>query len=167
MEEQGGPRSHRLTVIALIVTVLAGIVVPIALNWWCPPFVATCSQGASAQILSPSFAVDHAQQVTGTSAGVPEEDALWVVLYVRAVDRYYPADLPATIAADGSWSSRLLVGHEDEVGLVGEIFVVSANPQAQAEFRAYLERSLTEGFVGMMGLPAGTRVLDRIAVTRR
>lgn len=112
--------------------------------------------------------VDMTETIIGTVQGLQEGEAIWVVLFIKDVGRYYPQNLPATIEAGGRWSSLAYIGVPSDDGMRFDILAIIANAEAQNAFKAYLaEAGENNNWAGMEVLPQGAVIYDRVTVTRR
>ena len=112
--------------------------------------------------------VSQTETIKGTSQRVPDTSAIWVVVYIPSVGRYYPQNNPADIQANGNWSSVAYIGIPTDVGLKLDIIVVMADKTAQDAFNAYLKNARDKNdYPGLEQLPKGAKIYDRITVTRK
>jgi len=112
--------------------------------------------------------VDPSQMVRGTSRWVPTGQAIWVVVFVQKVGRYYPQNQAADVQANGGWSSITYIGIPSDVGLKFDLIAVLADSEGQAAFNKYLTNARNKSdYAGLEQLPTGATVYDRISVTRK
>jgi hypothetical protein len=112
--------------------------------------------------------VSQAEAVSGRSHAVPPQSAIWVVVLVPEVNRYYPQNEPAVVGANGDWTSATHLGVEGDAGKKFAVLAVVANRDAQGAFRAYLADALkTQRYGGMERIPAGAQTYDQVNVVRR
>lgn len=112
--------------------------------------------------------VEITEMVRGTSQEIPEEHAIWIVIYPHVAGRYYPQNNPADVQADGDWTSLIAIGIEDDVDKKFDIIAALANQEAQDVFNAYLEQAKGKAtWPGLEKLPTGTEIYARITVTRK
>lgn len=112
--------------------------------------------------------VDQTETIKGTSQNIPEGSVIWVVIYLPAVRRYFPQNLPADIQVNGDWSSVVSIGQVGESGLMADIIAVLANKSVQDSFNLYLKDAInTNDFSGLEKLPAGALIYHRISVMRK
>jgi hypothetical protein len=106
--------------------------------------------------------------IRGTSQRIPEGQAIWVVVYPHPVGRYFPQNQAADIQANGDWASLTFIGIEADVGMKFDIIALLVDRKAQEAFAAYLaEAKDKKTWPGLERLPDGTRIYDRITVTRK
>ncbi len=111
--------------------------------------------------------VDLVFSVEGTSQNVPENQAIWVIVYPHEVGLYYPMADCAVTHANGAWTSVAYLGEENDTGKQFDIFAVVANQTAQDELNAYATIcKITGSYSGMGALPVGTVVYDKVTVIR-
>lgn len=112
--------------------------------------------------------VEITEMVRGTSQKIPEEHAIWIVIYPHVAGRYYPQNDPADVQADGDWTSLITIGIEDDVDKKFDIIAVIVNQEAQDVFNVYLEQAKEKAtWPGLEKLPTGTEIYARITVTRK
>jgi hypothetical protein len=112
--------------------------------------------------------VDQTQMVRGTSQAVPEGHAIWVVLYVQKVGRYYPQNQAADVQPNGGWSSMTYIGVPSDVGLKFDLIAVLVDKEGQDAFARYLVNAKNKSdYAGLEQLPNGATVYDRVSVTRK
>jgi hypothetical protein len=112
--------------------------------------------------------VDKMTTVEGTSQNVPDGLVIWVVVFLPAVQRYYPMNDPAVILVNGDWKSQAYIGQDNDSGMKADIYAVLANRDAQDAFRTYLTNAINlQDYSGMPGFPEGSQVFGNISVTRR
>jgi len=105
------------------------------------------------------------ETIRGTSQYVPEEKEIWVVVYVVGY-RYYPAEKPAIVQADGDWSSFVWIGDEDDTNRSMCIIAVLADSTIQAKYDKYIQDSVASGFFpGLEVLEV--KAEDIVSVTRK
>jgi hypothetical protein len=110
--------------------------------------------------------------VEGSYQNMPDDAAIWVLVYVPTAGRYYPHDVPAYSRSDGTWSSPVNLGNDDEF----EIVAALADAEAQEDFQKYHAEAIqTQSWSGFLPaeLPSGLVIPDRsgdnsarIAVTK-
>jgi hypothetical protein len=114
--------------------------------------------------------VEIKEVVTGTSQSIPAEQKIWVVIYNHAVSRYYPQDRPGDVQANGNWASATAFGVPTDKGkkLKFDVLAVTVDKNAEAEFENYLSRArTTNDYAGLVQLPKGANILDRLTVSRK
>lgn len=112
--------------------------------------------------------VETKQMVRGTSRGVPTGQAIWVVVFVHDVTRYYPQNQFADVQANGGWSSMTSIGIPTDVGLKFDLIAVLADSEGRTAFNNYLINAKNKNdYPGLEQLPPGVTVYDRISVTRK
>jgi hypothetical protein len=104
--------------------------------------------------------------VEGSSKNLSTEQTIWVAIIPEDKALYYPQNGPANVQADGSWiSPSVFLGDQSDVGIKRfEILALVADQRAQQQLAAYLGE---EKFPGLVELPQGTIVVDRITVLRK
>lgn len=108
------------------------------------------------------------QMTRGTSRAVPTGQAIWVVVFVQKVGRYYPQNQAADVQPNGGWSSMTYIGIPSDVGLKFDLIAVLADSEGQAAFNKYLTNARNKSdYAGLEQLPIGVTVYDRISVTRK
>jgi PKD repeat protein len=114
-----------------------------------------------------SLKTAHIQQtITGTAKNIPNGYNLWILVYPYPAHRYYPQSGKMTIQ-NGKWSIPIYIGVSDNVGVKFNILAVLANKQANDKFKAYIQTGeKTNNWPGMVGIPSGSKVYDKITVTR-
>jgi hypothetical protein len=145
-----------LITIALALALLAGCTLP-------PP-------KPNVKITQPveGGSVDQTQMVRGTSQAVPEGQAIWVVLYMQKVGRYYPQNQAADVQPNGGWASMSYIGIPSDVGLKFDLIAVLVDKDGRAAFDKYLVNAKNKSdYAGLEQLPNGATVYDRVSVTRR
>lgn len=110
--------------------------------------------------------VDLREIIRGTSQRIPEEYAIWVVVYAG---NYYPQGDTAAVQANGDWSSVCHIGREEDVGKKFDIIAVLVNKNVQYTFHAYVtQQTTTNGtWPGFESLPDGAVEYDFVTVTRK
>lgn len=112
--------------------------------------------------------VDPAQMVRGTSQAVPDGQAIWVVLFVQKVGRYFPPNQAADVQPNGGWASMTYIGVPSDVGLKFDLIAVLVDKQGQDAFNKYLVNAKNKSdYAGLEQLPNGATVYDRVSVTRK
>lgn len=106
--------------------------------------------------------------VRGTFEGLPEGKAIWIVLFIPDVGRYYPQNRPADIEAGNRWSSLAYLGVPSDTGKRFDILAVVADSEAKNAFNAYLANARDRNnWAGLETLPSGATIYARITVTRK
>lgn len=112
--------------------------------------------------------VEQTATVNGKSQLLPENHAIWLVVYLPVTGRYYPQNFPADIQANGEWSATAYIGQANESGLDADIIAVAADQSGQAAFNAYLSEARNKNdFPGLERLPEGAVIYDRVSVERK
>jgi hypothetical protein len=112
--------------------------------------------------------VEQTETVRGTVVGLPEEQVVWVIVFMQEVGRYYPQNRPADLEASNRWSSLVYIGVPSDTDKRFDILVVVADTNAQNALNAYLADARDRGdWAGMEALPEGAVIYDRITVTRK
>jgi hypothetical protein len=112
--------------------------------------------------------VEHTEVVRGTSQKIPDEQKIWIVVFVQKAGRYYIQNNPADVQANGEWTSLTYFGIPKDVGLKFDILAVTADNDAQAAFSRYLNEARDRNdYPGLEQVPKGTTTHDRITVTRK
>jgi hypothetical protein len=112
--------------------------------------------------------IDQNETVHGTSQELPSGQVIWVIVFAQDVGRYYPQDRPADIEAGNKWSSIVYIGIPEDTGKRFDVLVVLADADAQDAFSAYLADSAQRNdWSGLVALPKGAVIYDRITVTRK
>jgi hypothetical protein len=111
--------------------------------------------------------------LSGTYSPDVETEYIWPVVLVAG--RFYPQDNAGKAAqmVDGEWSQAVRFGNCDnpnpnDIGLTFELFIVTTNDSANAEFEAYIANAIKTGnWEGMLTLPSGTEKQVHIKVIRK
>ena len=112
--------------------------------------------------------VDPTEMVKGTSQKIPEGQAVWVVVFVPKVGRYYPQNNAADVQANGDWASVSYFGVPSDVGLKLELLAVLVDHEGQNAFTTYLADARDKkSYPGLEHLPLGVTIYDRVSVTRK
>lgn len=112
--------------------------------------------------------VEQIQPVKGTSQYLPDDNVIWIVIFIPSVGRYFPQNFPADIQANGEWSSVAYIGQQGESGLDADIVAVLANKDAQDSFNAYLSDAKDKNdYPGIQQLPNGAVIYHRRSVVRK
>lgn len=109
--------------------------------------------------------IEHQITVHGTSQNIPKGDAIWIVIYEYADTNYYPMLFPAVIQASGDWTSRALVGGNNDSVNSYDIIAVVADPAAQQEFINYILNA-NGIYSGKPMLPIGAQIVSTVNVQR-
>lgn len=108
------------------------------------------------------------QEVRGTSAEVPQGDAVWVVLYPPDANRFYPQHAAAVVDGNGNWTSKTYFGVHDDAGKQYDIQAILADEAAQQVFTAYNDdANQHDQWPGLVDLPTGAKIYDTITVVRK
>lgn len=109
--------------------------------------------------------------IEGTSKEILAGQALWIMVYPHGVNRYYPQDkrdLPIVMMANGDWSTQAIVGSNMDNGIEFKIFAVLADEKANKAIIDYLDASRASGsWDGLVQLPDGATIYDKVSVTRK
>ena len=111
------------------------------------------------------------QEIHGTSRRIPEGERMWLIVYPHAVGRYYPQgdqSLPV-IENNGNWSGSATFGlAEDAPGTGFDLLVVLADADAHCALNMYMVENAAkgEGWPGLLALPEGVTVYQRLRVSR-
>lgn len=112
--------------------------------------------------------VEHITTIEGTSKNIPNGSAIWVVIFLPVVQRFFPVNDPAVILVNGDWTAQAYFGRPDEVGLEAVIYAVLADNDAQAAFRTYLAEAKSKNeFPGLEKMPEGALPYVIVRVTRK
>jgi len=77
-------------------------------------------------------------------------------------------DLPIVMMANGDWSTQAIVGSNMDSGLEFKIFAVLADEKANKAIIDYLDMSRASGsWDGLVQLPDGATIYDKVSVTRK
>jgi hypothetical protein len=131
-----------------------------------PPTPAT----TEVKIKSPSDngTVEQTEVVRGTSQNVPVSQKIWVVIFISKTGRYYPQNDAATVQPSGNWNSVTYFGVPSDKGLKFELLAVTADANAQNDFKTYLTAARDKStYAGLAQLPAGATEQHRVTVTRK
>lgn len=102
--------------------------------------------------------VDDQENIRGTSCRLPTGQEPWIIVYSSADNLYYPYRFK--IDANEGWESlSTKIGSSRDAGKQFEIIAALADAQSG--------RSLFDGAAGMLFLPDGVKVYQRINVVRR
>ena len=89
------------------------------------------------------------------------------MVYPYPAHRYYPQSEKMTIQ-NGKWSIPIYIGVQNNVGTKFDIVAVLANKQASKVIQDYIDHGIkTNDWPGMVGIPSGAKVYDRITVIRK
>lgn len=105
------------------------------------------------------------EDITGTAANIPSTSKLWIMVYSRTAQRYYPQHNSIEIQ-NGIWSIPIGVGSQNETGKKFDIVAVIANEKANNELKSYMDNCANGYCMGLSDLPEGAVVKDSIEVTR-
>jgi len=112
--------------------------------------------------------VEQTEMVKGTSQRIPNEQVIWVVVFVQKVGRYYPQNNPADVQASGDWTSVTYIGVPADGGLKFDLIAVLADKEAQNAFNKYLVDARNKNdYPGLEHLPNGATIYDRVSITRK
>jgi hypothetical protein len=112
------------------------------------------------------YKVEIEQTVRGTSQNIPEDQKIWIVVFVHG-DNFYPQHYPINVQANGDWISTAITCTEVSAGEEFDILVVLANKEAQDILNAYIEQCKNEKkWPGLERLPEGAKIFDRVIVTK-
>jgi hypothetical protein len=112
--------------------------------------------------------VEHITTIEGTSKNIPDGSAIWVVIFLPVVQRFFPVNDPAVVLVNGNWNAQAYFGRPDEIGLEAVIYIVLADSDVQAVFRSYLaEAKSKDDYPGMEKMPEGAEPYVLINVTRK
>jgi hypothetical protein len=112
--------------------------------------------------------VDQTVTINGTSQNIPDGSAIWVVIYLPAVRRFFPQNLPAVMMVNGNWSSVISIGQVNEPGLMASVMAVLADKSTQDSFNLYLQEAINKNdYPGLEKLPAGALIYQEINVERK
>jgi hypothetical protein len=108
-------------------------------------------------------------EVGGTSKGISAE-RLWICVYPPGVSRYYPPDkrdFPISMASNGSWSTKVVIGRDVYTGSEFKLCAVVVDEKANRKIIEYLDKcKANKSWPGLKQLPEGAEIYDKIAVTR-
>ena len=108
-------------------------------------------------------------EVGGTSKGISAE-RLWICVYPPGVSRYYPQDkrdFPITMAVNGSWSTKVVLGRDEYTGSEFKLCAVVVDKMASNKIIEYLDKcKAKKSWLGLKQLPDGAEIYDKIAVTK-
>lgn len=162
-EGAGRPRWHRWATSALVVLVVAVVV---------HLLTSLVRDDPQVRITAPAADADIPVEVTARGTSDVEDVSLWIDVRARDEPRHHPTEQPLTVHADGTWSVTLYVGRDGGAD-VGRPFTIDvlAVPSGSAAERAlvrYGERDTGApgAYDGLETLPAGTRVMATVDVTR-
>lgn len=135
--------------------------------------VTVCCAGATeVEITYPvdGDTVSMTEDLEGTSEDVPEDAELWIMVYPKGVNRYFPQDkqnLPVIMMANGDWTAQAIIGCPTDDGLEFKLFAVLADESANAEVVEFLVDCDKNGsWPGLPQLPDGTEIYDYVTVIR-
>jgi hypothetical protein len=136
--------------------------------------MASSADASEVKITSPQNGATIPQasiDIEGTSTDIPAGQALWIMVYPHGVNRYYPQDkrdLPIVMMANGDWSAQAIVGSDTDSGLEFKLFAVLADEKAIKAIIDYLDASRAKGsWDGLVQLPDGATICDKVSVTRK
>lgn len=120
----------------------------------------------SIKITSPdeNSIINKTIDIEGKAKRIPEGDPIWAVVYAYdPTNRYYPQSQLIYPAPDGLWRLKgITVGADKDHGRKFDIIACSADDKADKIFKD----ALKPPWQGLEKLPSGTKVYDRITVTR-
>ena len=106
--------------------------------------------------------------VRGTSQNIPDGKAIWILVFIPQLDRYYPMLNTPLVQSNGDWSCFTTIGGPNDNGTFS-IVLVLADKTAQDALNNYnkdsAENSLYPGIL-TKDLPAGLTTYQRVNVTR-
>jgi PGF-pre-PGF domain-containing protein len=116
-------------------------------------------------ITSPLNTAKHNDTITGTARYIPEEKAVWIIIYSHKAHKYHPQN--KLDIQNGNWDLSAQFGLKDSIREQFDIIALLADQNAQNEFTTYLnESNLAQKWDGIQTLPNGTQELARVTVTR-
>ncbi|WP_321416475.1 hypothetical protein [uncultured Methanomethylovorans sp.] len=105
------------------------------------------------------------ENITGTATNIPDGYKLWVLVYPKTAQKYYP-QYDSIKIQDGKWSVPIRIGNENNTGEKFDIVAVLANQNANEIFESYKSYCDTGNCPGMIGIPEGAEIYDTFEVTR-
>lgn len=117
------------------------------------------------KIISPLNTVQIQERIEGTAKNVPEEKAVWIVVYPHTAVKYYP--IKEARIQNEKWELPAQFGESKDTDTEFDIIALLANEQAQDEFATYLEEcEQSKSWPGIDELPEGVEIYDTVTVTR-
>ena len=117
------------------------------------------------KIISPLDTAKIRDTITGTAKYIPEDKAVWILIYPQTANKYYPQN-KADIQNE-KWVIQAQFGLEENDSEYFDIIAVLADQNAQNEFTVYRDKSnAAQKWDGIQTLPNTTQELDRVTVTR-
>lgn len=105
------------------------------------------------------------EDITGTATNIPDGYNLWILVYPKTAQKYYPQHDSIKIQ-DGKWSIKIRLGNENNTGEKFDIVAVLADQNANEMFETYKSYCDTGNCPGMIGIPEGAEIYDTFEVTR-
>jgi hypothetical protein len=110
--------------------------------------------------------------VEGSFSRLSDDRSIWVLVAPHGLEEYlyHPQNGPAEKSYGGTWEAQIFVGLEDPVdyGRRFDIYAVTADEMAKQGFEEYFRNARNTGsWPGLPSLPDGTKIEDKVTVTRR
>ncbi len=110
--------------------------------------------------------VDITESVNGEYKNIPEDKALWIVVFPHKSNNYHPVQEVPTDGDTSDFSVTVTLGRQESVGEKFDIIAMLADETAQEKFTNYLKTAADNNWQGI-DLPDGTEEYSRITVTRK
>ncbi|MDD3248025.1 MAG: hypothetical protein PHF18_14430 [Methanosarcina sp.] len=106
--------------------------------------------------------------IKGTQKNIPDDKALWVVIFPYESYNYHPVK-EVNIQDDGSdFTVPITIGTEENSGEMFDIIAVLTDKDAQEVFTNYLETAAEQqNWPGISSLPEGAEEMYKVTVTRK
>ncbi len=146
----------------------------VALIGLAPLLVAYGSQTTTVTIRLPEDGqlVGPSVHVEGRFSKLSDGRSIWVVVAPNGLREYlyHPQIGPAEKSYGGAWEAQIFVGLDDpaDYGRRFDIYAVTGDEIAKQRFEEYFRNARNTGsWPGLPSLPDGTKIEDKITVTRR
>jgi hypothetical protein len=131
-----------------------------------PPTSSACDGKVKITVPVDMQTVPIVDEIKGTFHDLPPGHRIWTMVYPPSIGKYYPQD-EAEISGS-TWSSKVIIGLNNEAGRTFLIYVVAADEKAHTELSIYTRRAKElNDSPGLRDLPEGARACQYIRVVRK
>lgn len=108
------------------------------------------------------------ESVKGTQKNIPDDKALWIVVFPYISNNYHPAREVHVHGGVSDFAVPVIIGTDENSGEKFDIIAVLADKEAQEVFVNYLETAAEQqNWPGISNLSEGAEEMYRVTVTRK
>lgn len=161
------------TFVPILAALVVGTLSYVTARTRCPPVVSNaeavslaCDKSVRITVPLDGQHVPQQEEVKGTYQDLPPGHRIWSMVYVPSIGKFYPQGEAELFGS--AWSSRVILGLNNEAGMEFQIYAVAADEKAHTQLSIYAQRAREKNEnSGLRNLPEGARRCHYVTVTRK